>query len=151
MYIFEIIWFWFFQNFLKLRVYFVKLRKWCRSCSKVLAKNLRRSQGVTSHDWTFKKTSQKTFPFNSNGEVLDLGIYTHFPDTNALNGGTIKIMQLGIPNSENWLELAETKIRWAINSFMPYKSPGGNGLYLMSFRNLSVQYQHCYLVYYEPS
>jgi hypothetical protein len=66
----------------------------------------------------------------SNIEVVDLLIRTHFPGTKPVE--QVVPQPVRVPNSTDW-NLAKTvvtdsRLKWAIDSFKPYKSTGMDGI-----------------------
>jgi ribonuclease HI len=92
--------------------------------NKVLASDVRTKLDVLrKQDGTFTK---------SPSETLDILIATHFPD--AVNIENVENELMDNRYDENVLNLAiqivtEEKVRWSLNSFSPYKSPGPDKIY----------------------
>src|ERR1700744_2219113 len=67
----------------------------------------------------------------SNDEVSEVLSQTHLPGMGSAEA--IEPQPIRTPNVTDW-NLAETivtnrRLEWAISSFKPYKSPGGDGIY----------------------
>jgi hypothetical protein len=69
----------------------------------------------------------------SEGETLDLLLATHFPDSDAVQGGGVSAAAhraIGV----DWRVAARIityhRVEWAIGSFAQYKSPGRDGIFL---------------------
>lgn len=69
---------------------------------------------------------------STNDETLSLLLATHFPGSNIFQGNRpVQRVEAPIRNSRRLASKIFTgnRIRWAIRSFKPYKSPGGDGIY----------------------
>lgn len=78
------------------------------------------------------KTNNDTFT-ESKKETLDLLLSTHFPDSTLFVSPTVTIPSCGSRTASNSYSLAQEiitveKTQWAINSFKPFKSPGGDNI-----------------------
>jgi hypothetical protein len=63
---------------------------------------------------------------------LHLLLYTHFPDSDAVEGGGVPAAARRATRVE-WRVAARIityrRVEWAISSFSPYKSPGMGGIF----------------------
>ena len=68
----------------------------------------------------------------SEGETLDLLLATHFPNSAGMKGGMLPTA-IGRTKRSDWRVAAKIvtyrKVKWAIESFAPYKSPGADGIF----------------------
>ena len=68
----------------------------------------------------------------SEGEILDLLLATHFPNSVGMEGGTLPAA-VGRTNRADWRVAAKIvtyrRVEWANNSFGPYKRPGADGIF----------------------
>jgi hypothetical protein len=68
----------------------------------------------------------------SEGETLDLLLATHFPNSDAVEGGRVPAAARRSTRVD-WRVVARIfpyrRVEWAISSFAPYKNPGMYGIF----------------------
>ena len=98
----------------------------------------------------------------SEGETLDLLLATHFPESDAVEGGVVPDSACRATRVD-WRVAAGIitcrRVEWVIDSFVPYKSPGMDGIFpalLQEGREILIPYlarifRACLATGYVPS